>query len=401
MVYNQTVDIFLGGLIMAALKVITLSDDDREYLQSLVRRRTIQAQVVDRAKILLYKEQGDSYQTIADRIDVNIKSVKLCIDKYLNDGIERALFDDDRPGRPIEITDDARAWIVSVACQKPCDLGYAAELWTLGALHKHIQGNAEDAGYPRLKTMTKPWLQTYLKSMDIKPFKIKYYLERKDPEFDRKMHDVLLVYKQVEMQFDQDGNIIIPDDGHQTHTLSYDEKPGIQAIANKYPDHNPTEKNGFIRRDYEYVRLGTLSLLAGIDLLTGEAIPLVSESHKSSDFIEFLKIVDAKYPEGDTIRLILDNHSAHTSKETKKYLETLPEERFEFVFTPTHTSWLNMIESFFSKMTKQMLKGIRVNSKQELSDRIYKYFNEINEEPVVYHWTYKMDEIDLEESVTM
>ena len=398
MVYNQTVDIFLGGLIMAALKVITLSDDDRAYLQSLVRRRTIQAQVVDRAKILLYKEQGDSYQTIADRIDVNIKSVKLCIDKYLNDGIERALFDDDRPGRPIEITDDARAWIVSVACQKPCDLGYAAELWTLGALHKHIQGNAEAAGYPRLKTMTKPWLQTYLKSMDIKPYKIKYYLERKDPEFDRKMHDVLLVYKQVEMQSDQDGNIIIPDDGHQTHTLSYDEKPGIQAIANKYPDHNPTEDNGFIRRDYEYVRLGTLSLLAGIDLLTGEAIPLVSESHKSSDFIEFLKIVDAKYPEGDTIRLILDNHSAHTSKETKKYLETLPEERFEFVFTPTHTSWLNMIESFFSKMTKQMLKGIRVNSKQELSDRIYKYFNEINEEPVVYHWTYKMDEIDLEES---
>ena len=385
---------------MAALKVITLSDDDREYLQSLVRRRTIQAQVVDRAKILLYKEQGDSYQTIADRMYVNIKSVKLCIDKYLNDGIERALFDDDRPGRPIEITDDAKAWIVSVACQKPCDLGYAAELWTLSALHKHIQENAEAAGYSRLKTMTKPWLQTYLKSMDIKPFKIKYYLERKDPEFDRKMHDVLLVYKQVEMQFDQDGNIIIPDDGHQTHTLSYDEKPGIQAIANKYPDHNPTEKNGFVRRDYEYVRLGTLSLLAGIDLLTGEAIPLVSESHKSSDFIEFLKIVDAKYPEGDTIRLILDNHSAHTSKETKKYLETLPEERFEFVFTPTHTSWLNMIESFFSKMTKQMLKGIRVNSKQELSDRIYKYFNEINEEPVVYHWTYKMDEIDPEESVT-
>jgi len=383
---------------MAALKVITLSDDDREYLQSLVRRRTIQAQVVDRAKILLYKEQGDSYQVIADRIDVNIKSVKLCIDKYLDGGIERALFDDDRAGRPVEITDDARAWIVSIACQKPCELGYAAELWTLGALHKHIQINAEASGYPRLKTITKPWLQKYLKGMDIKPFKIKYYQERKDPEFERKMHDVLVVYKQVEMQFDKEGNIIVPDNGHLKHTLSYDEKPGIQAIANKYPDHNPTGENGFVRRDYEYVRLGTLSLLAGIDLLTGEAIPLVSESHKSSDFVEFLQKVDTKYPEGDTIRIILDNHSAHTSKETKKYLETLPEGRFEFIFTPTHTSWLNMIESFFSKMTKQMLKGIRVNSKQELTDRIYQYFNEINAEPVVYHWTYKMDEIELGET---
>lgn len=110
--------------------------------------------------------------------------------------------------------------------------------------------------------------------------------------------------------------------------------------------------------------LGTLSLLAGIDFLTGEAIPLVSQTHKSSDFIEFLKILDAKYPEGDTIRLILDNHSAHTSKETHHFLATLSEDRFVLVFISTHTSWLNMIESFFSKMTKQMLKGIRVSSRR-------------------------------------
>lgn len=203
------------------------------------------------------------------------------------------------------------------------------------------------------------------------------------------------------MQLDDDGNIIIPDNGHLTHTVSYDEKPGIQAIANKYPDHNPTEGNGYVRRDYEYVRLGTLSLLAGIDLLTGEAVPLVSQSHKSSDFISFLKILDEKYPEGDTIRLILDNHSAHTSKETRKFLATLPEDRFVFVFTPTHTSWLNMIENFFSKMTKQMLKGMCVNSKEELSERIYRYFDEINADPIVYHWAYKMDEIDPDEAATI
>lgn len=304
-----------------------------------------------------------------------------------------ALFDDDRPGRPVEISDDAKAWIISIACQKPCSLGYSAELWTLAMLHKHIQKHAGEAGYPRLQTVTKPWLQKYLKSMNVKPFKIKYYLEKKDPDFENKMREVLLVYKQVEMQFDKNGNIIIPEDGHMAHTISYDEKPGIQAIANKYPDHNPTVENGFVRRDYEYVRKGTLSLLAGIDLLTGEAIPLVRERHKSSDFIDFLKILDGKYPEGDTIRLILDNHSAHTSKETKQFLATLPEGRFVFVFTPTHASWLNMIESFFSKMTRQMLKGIRVSSKEELAKRIYQYFDEINAEPVVYHWTYKMDEI--------
>lgn len=96
-----------------------------------------------------------------------------------------------------------------------------------------------------------------------------------------------------------------------------------------------------------------MSLLAGIDLLTGEAIPLVSDTHKSSDFIRFLKILDLKYPVQDTIRLILDNHSVHTSKETRDFLATMPEGRFEFVFTPKHGSWLNMIESFFGKMTNK------------------------------------------------
>lgn len=373
---------------------IELSHDEQDYLISLIKTRTLQAQVVDRARILLWKSEARSDKSIADSLGISVNTVRRCVNQYLSNGIDLALFDEERSGRPPEITDDAKAWIISIACQKPCELGYAAELWTLSSLHKHIQLYAEQAGYPRLKTVTKPWLQKYLKKMDIKPFKIKYYLERKDPDFENKMHEVLLVYKQVEMQFDENGGIIIPEGGHIMHTISYDEKPGIQAIANKYPDHNPTEENGFLRRDYEYVRKGTLSLLAGIDLLTGEAIPLVSASHKSSDFINFLKILDEKYPKGDSIRLILDNHSAHTSKETKRYLATLPKGRFVFVFTPTHASWLNMIESFFSKMTKQMLKGIRVASKEELAERIYQYFDEINAEPVVYHWTYKMDEIE-------
>lgn len=378
---------------------ITIPEEDRSYLLTLIKTRTIQAQVVDRARMLLWKSEGKTDKSIAEGLGVSVNTVRRCVDRYLNSGINLAIFDDERSGRPVEITDDAKSWIISIACQKPCDLGYSAELWTLAALHKHIQTNAEEAGYPRLKTVTKPWLQKYLKKMDIKPFKIKYYLERKDPDFENKMHEVLLVYKQVEMQFDDNGDIIIPDDGHLTHTVSYDEKPGIQAISNKYPDYNPTEKNGFVRRDYEYMRRGTISLLAGLDLLTGEAIPLVSKTHKSSDFIEFLKILDAKYPEGDTIRLILDNHSSHKSKETQKYLATLPEDRFVFVFTPTHASWLNMIESFFSKMTKQMLKGIRVSSTDELSERIYRYFDEVNAEPVVYHWKYKMNEINPDETV--
>ena len=166
----------------------------------------------------------------------------------------------------------------------------------------------------------------------------------------------------------------------------------MQALQNIAPDLPPTQKQGRVARDYEYKRLGTVSLLAGMDLLTGKVIPLVSDTHKSSDFIAWLKIIDGQYPEQDTIRLVLDNHSAHTSKETQRYLATRPG-RFEFVFTPKHGSWLNLIESFFGKMTRQCLRGIRVSSKEELVERIYKYIDEINEFPVVYHWKYKMDEI--------
>ena len=383
---------------MAHAQSITLTNEEVLYLQSLTRQRTIQAQVVDRAKMLLYKVQGASNSDIAERLDVNINTVKLCLSKFREGGVQRALFDDKRKGRPVEITDDAIAWIISIACQRPADLGYAQELWTLKNLHQYIQNHAEEAGYSRLTTITKPMVQKILNQSEIKPFKIKYYCEKRDPDFETKMHDVLVVYKQVEMQFDENGDIIVSTDSPMIHTISCDEKPGIQAIATTSDDLRPTEGNSCVYRDYEYKRLGTMSLIAGIDLLTGIAIPVVSETHKSSDFICLLKKLDEMYPEGDVIRIICDNHSAHKSKEVQNYLATKPEGRYVFVFTPKHASWLNLIECFFSKMTKQMLKGIRVKSKQELADRIYQYFDEINKEPVVFHWTYKLDEISEEEA---
>lgn len=375
---------------------IELNEGDHDYLLSLSRSRTIQAQVCLRAKILLQKEAGKSDKCVADGLYVDVNTVRLCVNKYLEGGTEMALFDKQRKGRPSEITSDAIAWIIDVACQRPFDLGYSQELWTMKSLHKHIQEHAVEAGFPRLETVSKTRIQQILKEQEIKPFKIKYYCEKRDPDFETKMHDVLLVYKQVELQFDENGDIIVPEREPMIHTLSCDEKPGIQAISTTGDGLRPKVGSGEVWRDYEYKRLGTVSLLAAIDLLTGEAIPLVRDSHKSEDFIDLLKKMDAKYPEGDIIRIVLDNHSIHKSKKTQNYLSTVSEGRFEFVFTPTHGSWLNLIEGFFSKMTKQMLRGIRVDSKEELVQRIYKYFDEINSEPVVYHWKYKLDEIELQ-----
>lgn len=376
---------------------IELSNEEREYLKLQTRARTIQAQTVTRARILLLRADSVSIDAIADKVGLNRCSVMLCLKKFKEGGIENALFDAPGRGRNAEITDEEKAWIINIACQKPIDFGYAAETWTYAKLTSHINKTAEAAGYTRLSTIHKSTVHTILDEADIKPHKITYYCENRDPDFDSKMHNVLLVYKQLEMQFDESGKLIISEDT-PIHVLSYDEKPGIQAITTTSDDLMPDEKHSTINRDYEYKRLGTLSLLAAIDLKTGEAIPLVRDKHSSMEYIEFLKLLDDKYPKGDKLRIVLDNLKVHTSEATRKYLATVPG-RFEFVFTPKHGSWLNMVEGFFSKMTRQMLRGIRVKSKEELTNRIYRYFVEINEEPIVFHWKYNLDDIDVSEEI--
>lgn len=379
------------------VKSINLTEDDKAALEGILRQSTIEARTYIRAKILLLKSENYSNESIADKLDICVSAVRLCLDKFNAGGVESALHDNKGRGRKAEITDSDITWVINKACQKPKDFGYSAELWYPASFTRFINSIAEQEGHPRMTTVTETTLRRILANAKIRPFKVSYYCEKRDPDFDSKMHDVLVVYKQISLQFDEAGNLK-PFEGVPVHTLSYDEKPGMQALNTTSEDRPPvigTDKNSTLYRDYEYVRLGTLSLLAAIDLLTGEAIPFVSQTHKSSDFVCFLKKLDEKYPEGDKIRLILDNHSAHTSRETQEYLNTVSG-RFEFVFTPTHGSWLNMVEGFFSKMTKQMLNGIRVSSKEELENRIYKYFDEINKIPVPYHWSYKLDDIDIE-----
>ena len=378
---------------------IELTSNDRRYLETQTRARTIQAQTVSRARIILLKADGVSIDEIADKVGMNRKSVMLCLNKFKNGGVENALFDAPGRGRNAEITDEEKAWIINIACQKPADFGYSAETWTYAKLTSHINKTAESAGFVRLSSIHKSTVNKILDEADIKPHKITYYCENRDPDFDSKMHNVLLVYKQLSFQFDENGQLLpFEEDNQAVHVLSYDEKPGIQAIATTSEDLRPDKNHKTICRDYEYKRLGTVSLLAAIDLQTGEAIPLVRDKHSSKEYIEFLKKLDEKYPAGDKIRLILDNLKVHSSDETRRFLATRPG-RFEFVFTPKHGSWLNMIEGFFSKMTRQMLRGIRVVTKDELVQRIYKYFDEANEEPVVFHWKYNLEDIDVSEEI--
>ena len=369
---------------------LQFSEQDLLNLESIRKSRTEEKRRTLRASFLLDSRSGQSDEAIARHHHVSRSTVVTCIQKFLQFGLEAALGELPRSGKPRQLPDDAIAWVQHCACQKPKELGYSYELWTYRLLLAHIHQRCVAVGHPALLKLSRSKLHKILRHGELRPHKIRYYVQKRDPDFEFKMANVLHVYKEVE----------IVNEYHQGKaggqlgmvTISYDEKPGIQALATTTPDRPPVVgTHPSHLRDNEYVRLGTVSLLAGLDLHTGRVIETVSDTHNSADFIAFLKRLDSAYPEHHQIRLILDNHSAHISKETRGYLQTMPQ-RFVFVFTPTHGSWLNLIENQFSKMTRTMLRGIRVNSKQELINRIHQYFEEINAAPVVFRWKYKMDE---------
>lgn len=365
---------------------LRLEQKDVAFLENLSTSRTEPYAKVKRARILLAYAGGESISGIARKEQTNRPAVERCVDKALSGGITVALQDLARSGRPAKISDEDKAWVIHLACGRPADYGYAAERWSISQLAKHIRQHAKEKGYPALARIGKSGLHKILAQAHIKPHKTTYYLERRDEEFESKMAQVLLVYKEVQQ--------IREADGPEKHTvLSYDEKPGIQAIANIASDLAPVAgKFSSWARDHQYKRHGTLSLLAGIDLYDGYILSLVREKHRSKEFIEFLELTDNRYPSDWRIRIILDNHSSHISKETMKWLKSKPN-HFEFIYTPKHGSWLNLIEMFFSKMTRAFLRSLRVSSKDELKKRLEKYIEEVNADPVVFKWKYKMDEV--------
>ncbi|MBS0642043.1 MAG: IS630 family transposase [Proteobacteria bacterium] len=376
---------------MAALRrIIELSVGSTELieLEAIARSRTDWACRVQRARILLAYHADPSTYAVGEAIGVTHQTVQRCLDRAVRLGVMAALDDSPRPGREPTITDEARAWVVSLACQKPKDVDYPHELWTTRLLARHVRENAEIAGHPCLMRLAQGTVCKILDRHAVQPHKVRYYLERRDAAFEQKMAEVLCVYREVALMRESD------DDQPNVAVISYDEKPGIQAIGSTAPDlpPQPGSHTGWAR-EYEYKRHGTLSLLAGIDLLSGKIHACVEERHRSREFIRFLKMLDAAYSTDTAIKLILDNHSAHVSKETNAWLAAQRKGRFTLVFTPKHGSWLNLVEGFFSKMARSVLRFIRVTSKAELKARILAYLDDLNRQPVVHTWTYKLDTV--------
>jgi transposase len=366
----------------AATLALSLTEETRATLTALARSRTAPAHHVERSAIILHLADQRDATEIAAKLRIGRQRVTRCARRVIAVGPLKAIDDLPRSGRRPDITEAARTWVIAEACVKAKQRGYPHEVWTLRLLAAHARERGPAAGHACLADLAPSTVHEVLNSQPVKPHKVRYYLQRRDPAFEERKAEVLEVYAAAEMLRQ------IPEADRPVVVLSYDEKPGIQAIASTAPDLPPNPgKHATVQRDHEYKRLGTLTLSAAVDLVSGLVHHAMTQRHRSREFIAFLERLDAHYPAGILICLLLDNHSAHRSRETRRFLASKPG-RFELVFTPTHASWLNYVETFFSKLARSVLRRIRVVSKVELADRIRRYIEMCNAAPLLPHWRY-------------
>jgi transposase len=259
---------------------LAMTDEEIARLTSVSRSRTEPASRVERAQMLLGYRESPSFFAVARRLGGHHQTVQRCVERAMAYGPLAALDDRPRPGKEPTITPEAKAWLVSLACDKAKEHGYPHELWTTRLLARHAREHGPATGHECLANLVQGTVCKILGREDIKPYKVRYYLERRDADFEQRMAEVLCVYREVQVLKKTAARSKKPD--KSVAIVSYDEKPGIQAIATTEPDLPPKPSvHATFARDHEYKRHGTLSLLAGIDLLTGKVHALVRDRHRS------------------------------------------------------------------------------------------------------------------------
>jgi transposase len=341
---------------------ISLTGAERRRLQGIVRAHTSEQRMALRSNVILHAGLGWSNCRIAHHLDVDVKTVRKWRRRYSQNGLE-GLYDGPRSGRPFTFDSSTRLELFTAAVG-PAPEPYAA--WSLDLLAKHLVDN-KMVGSISLETVSY-WLRT----ADIKPHRVRGWLNSTDPNFKEKRDAINEWYRNLPQ-----GGVL----------LSVDEKTGIQALERVRKD-QPANRGQRRRIEWEYKRHGTANLIASFDVATGQIIHEILEGKNDSDaFINFLGKLMQAHPDGK-IYLILDNGPTHTSHKTKAFFEENP--RLVPVFTPKHASWLNQIEIWFSVMSRQALRKVSFSSLDALRERIEAYIRLHNKELAMpYEWSTK------------
>lgn len=340
---------------------VELTGEQREILESWVRASSSEQRLVERARIVLLAAEGHSNQEIARRLGVVRQTAAKWRERFRSGGLG-ALGDAPRPGRPPVYGHDERLQIVKTVTEELPD---PESHWTMRGVADAL---SDDLGI----SASQVW--RILSDMDLKPWQSRSWLTSHDPEFWEKAADVCGLYL---------------DPPQEALVLSVDEKTGMQAKSRTNPTKGP--RPGLTeRKEFEYRRNGTSALFAALDVHSGEVIWEAVERNRSEDFISFLEHLDRVTPQDLTLHLVLDNGSSHVSKKTREWLEHPDRaERFEVHHTPTHASWLNQVELFFSILGRQLLRRGEFESVEELVAKISAFITEYNRNAQPFRWTYE------------
>ena len=340
---------------------ITLSRDERAELEARVRARTSEQRNVERARIVLLAADGMANMDIATALDLEPDTVSKWRSRFAHEGLA-GLDDRSRPGRPPVYGHDDRLKIIKIVTETPPD---PSSHWSG---HQIAGALADDVGISRSQ------IWRILDDLDLKPHRVQSWLTSTDPDFWDKAADVCGLY------LNPPDNALV---------LSVDEKTSMQAKSRKHAT-KPVRSGNPERKEFEYKRNGTSCLFAALDVHSGEIIHDAKNRNRSEEFIEFLGQLDAATPKDLTLHLVLDNGSSHVSKKTKRWLAD-PEREGRFVVhhTPTHASWLNQIELFFSILGRRLLRSGEFASVDELIAKIVAFIEDYNRKAKPFKWTYE------------
>lgn len=338
-------------------RAVVLEEEQRRQLEAVVRSRTAPVREVQRARIVLGAAAGRSNAAIARTLSIRVNTVRTWRGRFAEHGMG-GLGDLPRPGRPPVYGPDVHLRIVAaVTSERP----EADSQWSHQLLGEHLGGDG----------ISPSQIGRILADLDLKPHRVRGWLTRRpSPDFFTRAAVVCDLYLHPPA-----GSIVV----------CIDEKTAIGARSRKHPD-QPARPGRIARREFEYVRHGTVSIIAALHVHTGQVITEQITRNDSVTFIQFLTGLDQAIDPALSIHLVLDNGSSHTSKATKKWLREHP--RFQPHYTPAHASWLDQAELFFSILTRRLLRRGEFTSREDLATKIEDFVNVYNRTAKPFRWTY-------------
>lgn len=337
---------------------VTITDADREILERWERRPTSAQALAMRTRIVLACEIGLTNTEVSELLDISMPTVSKWRSRYLKFGPD-GLTDEPRPGAPRTITDDDVERVITLTLESTPD----------DATHWSTRSMAKKSG------MTQSAVSRIWRAFALQPHRSETFKLSRDPLFIEKVRDIVGLY-------------LDPPD--KALVLCVDEKSQIQALDRAQPI-LPMRPGQIERRTHDYVRHGTTSLFAALDVESGKVIGECYPRHRSIEFRKFLNRVDKAVPTDLDVHLILDNYGTHKTRLVTAWLARHP--RFHMHFTPTGASWINLVERFFAALTEKQLRRGAHRSTRELETAIMRFIDHGNTDPKPFIWTKTADQI--------